>query len=104
MQVKSQKPDNYFVWLEFPHLGFLKHLEASDRFWVLPIMKCASFRNPINIKITNDPLGLRDGTCVGCPESERREAGPGRCLRDLYESHSEPVSFSAPHSSPAGRT
>lgn len=32
-------------------------------------------------------------------EPERRDAGPGRCLRGLYESHSEPVSFSAPHSS-----
>lgn len=36
-------------------------------------------------------------------ELERRNAGPGRCLRGLYESHSEPVSFSAPHSSPAAR-
>lgn len=36
-------------------------------------------------------------------EPERRDAGPGRCLRGLYESHSEPVSFSAPHSSPAGQ-
>lgn len=36
-------------------------------------------------------------------EPERRDAGPGRCLRGLYESHSEPVSFSAPHSSPCCR-
>lgn len=49
-------------------------------------------------------LKRQTGIVSGSSAPERLGTGPGRCLRVHYESHSEPVSFPAPYSSPVRGT
>lgn len=79
-------------------------LGLQGRSQAIPIDSCTS-KLPLNSQLiprsTCLPTVVNKKQLKLCSsELESRDPGPGRCLRGLYESHSEPVSFPAPHSSP----